>query len=259
MHPSAIPLGRLSDTAFIAVDVETTGTDEANDAVVEVAAVKFVNGQVADRFESLVDPLIPIPIEASVLHHITAQDVYDSPTLGYIEAQLLDFCGNLPIVAHNADFDRAFLPMLDDGRPWVDTFRAARHVWPDAPRHNLTYLRFWLDLECPEVHGLAAHRAAADALVAGHLARHIMGRFEWDHPLEGIDDLVSWIASPLNPTTFNYGKKWRGRTFAEISDGFYRWLLGDEPIAVEFRGKIDADTMLAVEREIASRAARTAA
>src|SRR3712207_3289342 len=68
-------------THFRIIDLETTGTTR-NDAVVEIVAVDLIVGeQIIPVGSDLVRPPIPIPPEASAVHHITDEDVGVSPTL----------------------------------------------------------------------------------------------------------------------------------------------------------------------------------
>lgn len=76
--------------------------------------------------------------------------------MGYLEGAV--------IVAHNAQFDRSMIP--ETGRPWICSYRPARHLWPDAQGHSNQVLRYWLDLR---VDAQAAHSAAGDTLVTGNV------------------------------------------------------------------------------------------
>ena len=167
----------MSHLHALAIDVETTGLDPTQDAVVELAAVGLridpATGQydaLQTLFTSLVDPQRAIPAAASAVHHLTARDVQGQPRLAQALAGLQDavqaFQPHL-LVAHNAAFDSSFLPGLadaltpDDPR-WACTLRLAQHLWPAAPRHNLQALRYWRRLQ-DHIPGHDAHRAAFDA------------------------------------------------------------------------------------------------
>ena len=64
------------------VDIETTGTDAAVDAVIEVASVDVQkDGTITNRQEVLVCPPIPVPPEASAVHHLLYQDLTGKPPL----------------------------------------------------------------------------------------------------------------------------------------------------------------------------------
>jgi exodeoxyribonuclease X len=67
-------------TRFRLIDLETTGTGP-DDHVVEIAAVDFIGSDIQIVSSDLVRPPIPIPPEASAVHHITDDDVSGSPPL----------------------------------------------------------------------------------------------------------------------------------------------------------------------------------
>jgi DNA polymerase III alpha subunit (gram-positive type) len=50
----------LSDTTFLALDLETTGLTPVVDRIVEIGAVRFRAGEALDTFQTLVDPEMPI-------------------------------------------------------------------------------------------------------------------------------------------------------------------------------------------------------
>lgn len=94
---------------FIAFDLETTGIQPKTDAVVEIGAVRFENGKPAGTFSTLINPGRPIPPEASAVNGITDEMVADQPGIETVLTELAEFCGDLPLVAHNAPFDFKFL------------------------------------------------------------------------------------------------------------------------------------------------------
>ena len=77
---ATIPTYSHNPARFRVIDLETTGTT-ADDAVVEIAAVDLVGDEILPVRADLVRPPIPIPPEASAIHHITDEDVVCAPTL----------------------------------------------------------------------------------------------------------------------------------------------------------------------------------
>lgn len=128
----------LSDTTFVVVDLETTGTSpRAGAGITEVGAVKVRGGQVIGEFSTLVNPGEPIPAFISVLTGITDAMVASSPRISSVLPSFLEFCGGeeTVLVAHNAPFDIGFLTAaareLEITFPKykiVDTVRLARQV-----------------------------------------------------------------------------------------------------------------------------------
>ena len=71
-------------------DLETTGIDKEKDGIVQIALSRMVNG-VSHAFKTLVNPLMPIPAEATAVHHITDDMVADAPTLAEIAPKIIAF------------------------------------------------------------------------------------------------------------------------------------------------------------------------
>src|SRR6516165_2329780 len=94
---------------FIAFDLETTGTLPGVDKIVEIGAVRFVDGAVEGVFSTLVDPLRSIPAGASAVNGITDDMVIGKPKIEELLAPLTEFCGTDMMIAHNATFDYGFL------------------------------------------------------------------------------------------------------------------------------------------------------
>lgn len=132
---------------YLVLDTETTGLDPENDRVVEIAATLVAPEGVSVVVDQLVHPRRSIPPNAIAVHHITDSMVASSPTLEEVWAtHVLPLLSTVDgIVAHNAAFDRPFLPPTD--KPWICTLRLARHMWPEAPGHSNQVLRYWLGLD----------------------------------------------------------------------------------------------------------------
>lgn len=94
---------------FVAIDLETTGFDYRIDTIVELAAVRFVEGRVGDRYVTRVDPGRPIPAESTRVHGITDAMVAGAPTLDEALVKLEAICGSEVLVGYGIDFDLAVL------------------------------------------------------------------------------------------------------------------------------------------------------
>ncbi len=152
------------DDTYIVFDIETTGFSSIRDRIIEIGAVKVVNGRIADRFSTFVNPQRPIPFEITNLTGITDEMVMESPAIDVILPRFLEFAGEGVLVAHNAGFDVGFIEQtcrnlgLDDHFVYMDTVALARVLLPTLSKYKLNVVAKALNISL-ENH----HRAVDDA------------------------------------------------------------------------------------------------
>ncbi len=147
-------------TSIVALDIETTGLDSQNDAVIEIGAVRFNGHRVEGEWTSLINPGRRIPPFITELTGITDQMVLQAPSIKAVLPELVDFVGNSPILGHNIGFDLSFLrryKILLTNDP-VDSYDLASVLMPGARRYSLRALAQELGVLLP-----ATHRALDDA------------------------------------------------------------------------------------------------
>ncbi len=157
---------------IIVLDFETTGiSPDYGDRAIEIGAVKVMDGQIVDRFQSLMNPGVAVSAFIEDYTGITNQMVQDSPPAAEVMLNFAEFIGNTPLVAHNASFDRRFLNSEFDriGLRRKENFGCSmlisRRVYPDSPNHKLeTLVRYKMLLSDGTF-----HRALADAEMTAHL------------------------------------------------------------------------------------------
>ena len=153
----------LEDT-YIVFDIETTGFSSIRDKIIEIGAVKVVNGEIVDRFSTFVNPERPIPFEITNLTGITDQMVMEYPPIETILPQFLEFAGGGVLVAHNAGFDVGFIEQncrnqaIEQKFTYVDTVALARILLPTLSKYKLNIVAKALGISL-ENH----HRAVDDA------------------------------------------------------------------------------------------------
>ena len=74
-------LKHLGLSTFVVVDLETTGLDPEKDQIIEIGAIKFVDGVETDRIDELIDPGLPIPEFITRLTGISDKDVAGKPPI----------------------------------------------------------------------------------------------------------------------------------------------------------------------------------
>ncbi len=152
------------DDTYIVFDIETTGFSSIRDRIIEIGAVKVVDGEIVDKFSTFVNPKRPIPFEITNLTSITDEMVMGSPTIETVLPRFLEFVGDGVLVAHNAGFDVGFIEQncrnlgLDDHFVYADTVALARVLLPTLSKYKLNIVAKALNISL-ENH----HRAVDDA------------------------------------------------------------------------------------------------
>ena len=131
--------------------------------ITEIGVMKIKNGEIVDTFECFVNPEKHIPEEITNITHITDEMVKDAETIKEVMPKFLDFVGNLPILAHNADFDMGFMRYNAEAlgyelkNDYIDTLQVSRQIFPEFKKHKLGILADKLGIKVD-----VAHRALDD-------------------------------------------------------------------------------------------------
>lgn len=155
------------DLVFVAFDLETTGLSPQLDRIVEIGAVKFVDGKEVGRYGILVNPEVTMPPGATAVNGITDQMLEGKPPIREVLPEFLGFLKGAVLVAHNASFDLGFvrsaMGRLGLGllaNDFVDTRVMAQKAFPSRANYKLQSLAADLGISA-----LEAHRAEDDARV----------------------------------------------------------------------------------------------
>lgn len=231
--------------SILFLDTETTGSDPEKEYICELAMLRTgYNGLTRtseeERLSTLVSPPVPIPPEASAVHHITDAMVEDSPAAEELSDRVAEIAGRADLLcAHNLPFDLTLLKRAWPGvfgsfgeSTWLDSLRLSRHVWPAIPSHALQALRYRFELD----RGLSgdAHRATFDTELTRALVERIAR--------EKLEGMASWrevaelARSPLEVAVFYFGK-YRGNLVEDIvvrDADYVRWLLSQDWLPREY-------------------------
>ena len=177
---------------FVAFDLETTGIKPSEDMIVEVGAVLFDGDRAIKGYGALVDPGISIPPDASAVNGITDDMVRGKARIADVLEEFSEFCGDLPLVAHNAPFDYKFL--LEDVKLHkssspkgvvLDTLPLARKVFPGLPNYKL-----WTLVRHFNFPSGTFHRAEEDSSYCGLLFAKIIETLGMRREPCGEEDLL---------------------------------------------------------------------
>ncbi|MDO5016565.1 MAG: 3'-5' exonuclease [Eubacteriales bacterium] len=158
---------RLStwENDYVVIDTETTGLSPGKDRVIEIAAVKVINGKIADSYTTLVNPRVKIRPEITSLTGITNGMLTAAPVIENVIGTINEFIGDNTLIGHNVVFDLKFLAsefsrcgLPVSPRDYIDTLPLARREFPNLQNHKLATLISELRLADKQ-----DHRALSDA------------------------------------------------------------------------------------------------
>src|SRR5204863_2833295 len=196
----ASPLGAdqaLERATYVVVDLETTGLTPATSRICEIGAVRVRELELADEFETLVNPRVPIGAAVSALTGLRDAQLRRAPSAEVAVRRFIAFAGDAVFVAHNARFDLAFLDRETErltgarlGGPVVDTVGLARRLLAGrTARAGLASLaRFFGTAATP------CHRALPDAQATAEILIMLLGLAQ-ERGAETVADLTE-LAAP---------------------------------------------------------------
>jgi polyribonucleotide nucleotidyltransferase len=207
-------LGKLlseGKSEFVVFDLETTAMKPEDGYIVDIAALRVRDGQVVDRFESLVNP--GRPIVGHQVHGISTDDVAHAPTASEALTNFVQWVGETPVVAHNVAFDLPYvLRHLPNDQKWeptavFDTLELGYQLYPDAGAWKLGDLvRFVFGRD----HAVA-HRAMPDAEATAELFIHFTEGLG-----ERLEALRQDIADEVRRARDHYDRAEQGERFKDI-------------------------------------------
>ncbi|MEM9687844.1 MAG: exonuclease domain-containing protein [Pseudomonadota bacterium] len=155
---------------YVVVDVETTGGRGDQHRVTEIGAVKVINGEIVERFQTLLNPQRSIPPNITRLTGITPAMVADAPVFSDVAEDFAQFLDGAIFVAHNVEFDYRFIghEFRRLGRPFrmpkLCTCASMRKLYPGHKSYSLANLCKAYDIPLK-----SHHRALCDAEAAAEL------------------------------------------------------------------------------------------
>ncbi len=188
----------LEETTYVVFDLETTGFNAgANDQIIEIGAVKMQRGEVKDTFSCLVDPKREISEKITEITKITNEMLKGKKSEEEAVKKFMAWCGDAPLVAHNAKFDHSFLErafnIYDLGEfknTLIDTLELSRALESNQAKHSLSALvkRYAIPFDETE-HHRAEYDARVTALIYQKMLRKVV-----DQNYEKISDLQKLVS-----------------------------------------------------------------
>ncbi len=230
----------LNKEIFVCLDCEMTGLDPEKDQIIEIAIAKFTFSEVLESFESLVDPLCPIPESSIAIHHITTEMIRGKPRIEHVLPTVFKMVSNHVIIGHGVQYDiemivraaqKHCIPTNIRNNKVLDTLRLAR-LYGESPVNSLESLRKHFNIEDE-----GAHRAMSDVIVNMDVFKNLCRSFN------RLDQVFSALSKPIMMKTMPLGKH-KGRSLKEIPIDYLLWAAKKE---------FDQDLLFSIRSEIKRR------
>jgi DNA polymerase-3 subunit epsilon len=161
-------------------DLEATGLNIMRDRIIQIAAIKyFADGKEPAELEMLINPGIPISLEAMQVHGITPKDVANKPTFAQVAREIYDFFGDADLAGYNSnrfdipmlmeELDRAGFEFDIEKRRLID---AQRIFYKMEPRTLRAALKFYCGKAMENAHDAMADVRATIDVFQGQLKRY---------------------------------------------------------------------------------------
>lgn len=160
-------------------DTETTGTDIANDRIVEISLVKLYpdNREEVNTFR--INPGIPIPTEVTAIHGISDADVADKPSFVELAPTLLQILSNSDLCGYNLlKFDFPLLRMefarnnIEFNTLDIKLIDPMRIFMKNEPRDLTAALQFYCGENLENAHSAEADTIATKKILLAQIQKY---------------------------------------------------------------------------------------
>ena len=240
-------------------DLETTGVNVGADRIVEIAILKVMPEGTEEIMVKRINPQMPIPLEASLIHGIYEADIVGEPTFTEAAREIADFIGEADLAGYNSNkFD---IPMLLEEflRAGVDfemsdrKFVDVQNIFHQMEQRTLkAAYKFYCHKDLINAHSAEADiRATYEVLLAqidkykdtdfedkkGNVSVPVKNDVEALHKFTNLNNAVDYagriVFNEKGEESINFGKH-KGKTLEEIfstEPSYYSWMMqGDFPL-----------------------------
>ncbi len=227
------------------IDLETTGINITNDRIVELAIVKISIDGTKQVKRKLLNPLMPIPKQASDIHGITDEMVKDAPSFKQVANEIKQFIEGCDLGGYNSnrfdipmlleEFLRAGIDFTVDGKKLVDVQKIFHMM---EQRTLSAAYKFYCNKTLEGAHGAEADATATWEVLEAQLDRYpqIGDSVEQIVKFTGEDDIVDFarrFVKEKGVEVFNFGKH-KGKPVTQVlkeEPQYYDWMMkGDFPM-----------------------------
>ncbi len=200
MKNSNKKLLNVYDATYVVCDVETTGLSPHYNRITEISLVKIQDGEITDKFSTLVNPKQHIPREITYLTGITNEDVIDKPVFDDVAPKIIKFFEdinfeNTVFVGHNVSFDYKFVSesfnRLDEPVKFtvktLCTCKLARRLLRQLKSKSLGNVSEYLGIKMDR-----KHRAFDDTLATAKILLHFLEVLQEEYEIEMLDEVLTF-------------------------------------------------------------------
>ena len=162
----------LIPNKYVIFDLETTGFSPQYSEIIEIGAVRVVDGLIRERFQTYVKPLRKIPQEITALTGISEKQTKNAPHIEEAFNKFANFIEDDVLIAHNCAFDCRFLgvvcALLDKTmcNSVLDSVKIAKAYIKNVDNYKLETLKRYFNINLP------SHNALDDCVVTYNVVEH---------------------------------------------------------------------------------------
>lgn len=194
----------IFDSTFIVCDVETTGLSPDFNRITEIALIKVQNGEIKEKYSTLINPKQHIPREITYLTGISNEDVMNKPEFHEIAPEILSFfdsessSDNMIFTGHNVSFDYKFLNRsffragMDFNYRTLCTCKLARRLLKRLKSKSLVNIANHFEIKFSRM-----HRAYDDALATSKILLNFLNVLTDEYEFESADEVLKFQNSKI--------------------------------------------------------------
>lgn len=240
-------------------DLETTGVNVASDRIVEISILKALPDGTEDIKTLRINPMMPIPLESSLVHGIYDEDIKHEPTFKQVGEELARFLDDCDLAGYNSnrfdipvlmeEFLRNGIDFDIDNRHFVDV----QNIFHQMEQRTLkAAYQFYCGKNIENAHSAEADiKATYEVLKSqiekyenkdwedkkGQISKPVQNNIEALHKFTNLNKPVDFAARMVynedGLEVINFGKH-KGRAVEEVfqsEPSYYNWMLnGDFPL-----------------------------
>jgi len=180
----------LRGLSCVVIDTETTGLEPQVSEIIEIAGLKIIKGQLQEPFNALIKINAPLPKEIIQLTGITDEVLKGGEQKNFVFQRFMDFIKDLPLIAHNVEFDLPFLQYhlgktlgTSLNNQAICTLKLSRSLLPGLASHKLSKVAEHFKIPTP-----LTHRALGDVEITYQLWLKLADQLE-NEGIHSLEDL----------------------------------------------------------------------